>query len=196
MTDPVLQPAEAYLNSWLKASEAPIVSPVKWPADIPTDHPLQKNALYVRYWPVAVQVYITEAIKAQDALTKEEQTWAKDTFYYIIAASACDKFGIPAFNAIWPQVWDKHLLTLTAEQLSDLSKDENNIPVLPLPDFNLIGAWLSDRFDAAEQGRKIMYTIWNEAVEYNGFKADTAKNSESTVLSGLSIEQPVNKDGR
>ena len=194
----------SFVAQFLSATEAPIVKNVIWPKTLAHDHPLRKLSLFVRFWPAAVQAVIT------DAVTSDKKNWVEPTFHYIIAATICDEKGVPVFNEIWPQIWKDHVEAVdrtiainVAQNRKDFEAassstlpplkglpvpdpvgqyDERKQLVIPPPDYHLIGAWLKAKYDS-RQGQEILGTLWDAAMDYNGFKAESSKNSETTETS-------------
>ncbi len=183
----IMTEVATFIDSFLAATDVPIVKPIVWPDSILAEHPLRKQKLFVRFWPVSVRAYIDAAADAQKNLEVKERTWGRDTFYYAIAATVCDASGVPVFNHLWSKIY-----TEIAEWDANMSitKDENGVLVVPrIPDYELIGKWLAKKYDS-EQGAVIMGPLWDQSMNYNGLISGAdLKNSEATNGSKPTTEQ-------
>lgn len=172
------------LTNFASAASVPIVKPIVWPDTIPVDHPVRQLSLCVRFWSVAVAAHLTEII------SKGEKGWVEKIFWHVICATTCNQSGEPIFTAHWPEVWQKHLLLPVEHRQAyvPVYSDTGHL-VPPPPDYYILGDWLKSQYDN-EQGKVIMYPLWEAALSYNGWKTGEGKNSEVTTTSVPSGEKP------
>lgn len=188
--DMVKAPGTSLLTSFMAAFSAPIVKPIVWPDKIQANHPLRSLNLFVRYWPASIQALVSASDKPQG--------WLSDIYHAIIAASVCNADGVAIFDEQWPTVWSEYvdlfnkaifaeedgnaLLTGKKTLLQEFTRDENNNPVSPLIDYKILGDWLKKNHDN-QQSWELFEILFEQAFVYNGYTADSAKNSETTNTS-------------